>query len=435
MEPTVGVGISNPYIQAGLLVISVLVVAFFSSAEASLISVNKFRIRHLAEGGHRAAQAVSRVVHRHDKFFATILLTENAAIIFASSVGTAMAISLLGGQGRSILIATLAMTALIVIFGEITPKTLAARAAERWALVIARPIEVIMTLESSLVYAFTLLPRLIIKLLGGQQRLLTPSITEGELRMLIDIGRAEGTFAHSEAEMLQNVFHFGDRQVREVMTPRTEVVWVEKGTSLGAFLELYARSPHSYFPVYHEHVDEVVGFLAVKDVLRAIAEHRSGREEEVTALARPAFFVPETKSIAELFLEMRGASVPMAVAVDEFGGVAGMVTLQGLIEEIVGPSVEEGATEEEELVALDANTFDVDGGLRLDDVNAKLGLALPPGDYETVAGFVLAVLGRIPQGGERVHHNDWMLEVSQVKGVKIERLRVSRLASARPGGA
>ena len=169
-----------------------LVVAFFSSSEASLISVNKFRIRHLVEGGNAAAGAVLRVVERHEKFFATILLTENAFIILATSVGTAFTISLLGSSPYSVVVATVAMTLLVVIFGEITPKSLAARVSESWSMTVGRPVEVIMALETPVIFIFTLFPRLILRLIGGEGSLVTPSVTEGELRMLIDIARSEG---------------------------------------------------------------------------------------------------------------------------------------------------------------------------------------------------------------------------------------------------
>ena len=216
-----------------ILLVSLAAVAFFSSSEASLISVNKFRVRHRAQTGNKAAQAVDRVVSKHEQFFATILFTENAFIILATSVGTALVISILGEGGKSVWIATLGMTVLVVTFGEVTPKSLAARASDRWSLVVARPIEVIMALETVVIYLFTLLPRLLMRLMGGNQRLSSPSITEGELRMLIDMAQAEGMVETTEAEMLEKIFHFGDRQVQEIMTPRTEIVWIEEATSLG----------------------------------------------------------------------------------------------------------------------------------------------------------------------------------------------------------
>ena len=254
-DPTVTFGITNIYVQVLILLVSIVMVAFFSSAEASLISTNKVRLRYLAEQGNRSAQVVSRVLSKPEKFFSTILLTENAFIIFASSFGTAMAITLLRGNESSILIATAVMTVVIVAFGEITPKTLAAGSADRWSLIIARPIALIMALETPVIFFFTVLPRIILKIFGGLGRGLGPSVTEGELRMLINISRAEGTMEESEAALLEKVFHFGDRQVREVMTPRPEIVWIERGTraiSSGwmALIPSDSNSPRYYDAVH-----------------------------------------------------------------------------------------------------------------------------------------------------------------------------------------
>ncbi len=199
-------------------------VAFFSSAEASLISVNRVRISYLAEQGNRAARTVNRVLERHEKFFATILLTENACIIFASSVGTTMAIKLLGDGGSAVWLATLIMTVFIVQFGEIIPKTMAAIHSDRWSLLIARPIAIVMFLETWIIFAFTLMPRFLLRLMKQSSGMGSPSVTEGELRMLINIGRAEGSVDAAEATLLQRVFGFGDRQVQEIATPRPEVI-------------------------------------------------------------------------------------------------------------------------------------------------------------------------------------------------------------------
>ena len=412
--------------QIAVLVVAILMVAFFSSSEASLISVNKFRIRHLAEQGNKRAQTVNRVVHKHEKFFATILFTENAFIILASSVGTALAISLFGESGTTLLLTTLFLTVLIVSFGEITPKSLAAQAAERWSLIVARPIEVIMALETFFIYFFTLLPRGLLWLMGGKRIMETPSITEGELRMLIGIGQAEGMVEKQEAEMLEKVFRFGDRQVREVMTPRTEVVWVESGNTLKEFLAIYQGHSHTRFPVFTEHMENVVGVLSVKDVVAAKAKGEVPEDDSVTDFLRPVYFVPDTKLVGALFGEMQSGGGQMAMAVDEFGGIAGLVTLKQLMEEIVGPVGEEAGQPPLEYEAVDENTFHIDGGMQIEEANEKLGLDFPEGGYETVAGFTLEFLGHIPSEGERFRHNALRLAVTQMKGMKIEKVMVTR---------
>ena len=337
-ESTVDLGISSIYIQSIVLLVSIGLVAFFSSAEASLISVNKFRIRYLAEQGNRSAHAINRVLDQHEKFFATILLTENAFIIFASAMGTAMAIDILHIQGAMLLIAPLVMTVIIVTFGEITPKTLAAASSERWSLVVARPIGVIMYLETFVIYFFTVLPRLIFKVMGRNQSLWTPSVTEGELRMMIDISRAEGAVEEGEAALLEKVFHFGDRQVREIITPRPEIVWIERDSTLESFLSTYSEHSHTRFPVYEGSIENVIGVLFVKDVMLALGKGQLQPKESVTNLLRPALFVPETKTVSSTFGEMQQGAYGLVLTVDEFGGIAGAGYIEAASGSHRGPS-------------------------------------------------------------------------------------------------
>lgn len=432
-EPSVDIGITNLYLQGAILLISVVMVAFFSSAEASLISVNKVRIHYLAEQGNKAAQTVNRVLERHEKFFATILLTENAFIIFASSVGTAMAINLLGGGGSAFLLAPLIMTVAIVIFGEITPKTLAASYSDRWSLVIARPIAIVMFLETFIIFAFTLLPRLIMWMMKEQRGMSVPSITEGELRMLINIGRAEGSVGASEAVLLQKVFGFYDRQLREIMTPRPEVIWIERNTTLEEFLALYAKHSHTRFPVYEDTMENVQGVLFNKDVVVAMGKGQIQPGDRVTKFLRPAYFVPETKTIGSTFSEMQQHGYGMALTVDEFGGIAGLATLKQLLEVIVGAVADEGSAPEEPYSAVDDRTYTLDAGIGITEINEELKVGLPEGDYQTVAGFLLSQLGYIPERGEVVEFKHWTFTIQQMDGVRIDTVELVRRETPESG--
>ena len=405
---------------------SILGVAFFTSSEGSLISVNKVRIRHLAEQGNSNAQVVERVVRQHEKFFATILLTENVFIIFSSIMAERLASEVLGEQGLNILIATVVMTVLIVAFGEITPKSLAVQRSVGWSLVVARPIQVIMFLETWVIYLFTLLPRWISHLLGGESPLHAQTVTEGELRMLVDIGEAEGAVEAGGAGMLRRVLEFGDRRVRELMTPRTEIVWVEQSTPLRKFLEIYDEHYHTRFPVYQDQTDNVVGLISVKDVMRALARGDISSDDSVTNATRPVFFAPETKPLDELFDEMRAGGHQMAIVVDEFGGVEGLMTLKGLMERIVGPVGEEGEAPEEEVVAVGEDSFEIDAGMLVEEANQRIGLGLPEGEYDTVAGFILERLGHVPEQGEQLTYEALHFRVLEMKGVKVERVLVTR---------
>ena len=418
-------GISNIYLQFLVLVVCIAMVAFFSSAEASLLSVNKSRIRYLSQQGNRSAQVVSRVVERHEKFFATILLTENAFIIFATSMGTAVAISLMGGQG--VLIATVIMILVVVTFGEITPKTLAAAASERWSLIVARPIAVIMFLETFIIYFFTILPRLIFKVMGRNQGMWSPSVSEGELRMLIGISRAEGAVEEGEAAMLEKVFNFGGRQVREIMSPRPEIVWIERDSTLESFLSTYSEHSHTRFPVYEGSMENVIGVLSVKDVMLALGKGQLQPKESVTSLLRPAQFVPETKTVSSTFGEMQKGAFGLVLTVDEFGGIAGLVTLKQLLEVIVGQVGEEGAAPEEAYTAIGQDTFRLDAGIAISEINEELKVDLPEGDYQTVAGFILYSLGRIPSEGDTVEYRNLRLTVKAMSGVRIDEVELRRV--------
>ncbi|NQU96038.1 MAG: DUF21 domain-containing protein, partial [Chloroflexi bacterium] len=215
-----------------IIIVGVIGSAFISGSEASFISVNKLRVRHLAAGGDKNARAVTRVVDEHQKFFGTVLLTGNALNVLVASVVTSLAIRLWGNTGNTVAIAAIATTVAIVVFTDLTPKSISTLISERWALTTARIIRGLMIIAGPVVYVFTLIPRGIVHLLGGHEALTTPTITEGELRMLIDMGEAEGTVEADQGEMLENVFRFGELEVREVMTPRNEIVWVAAGMTL-----------------------------------------------------------------------------------------------------------------------------------------------------------------------------------------------------------
>jgi putative hemolysin len=243
---------------------------------------------------------------------------------------------------------------------------------------------------------------------------------------MITVGHKEGTVEEAEAEMLHNVFEFGDRPVGEVIVPRPEVVSVEKGTTLADFLAIYAQSPMSRFPVYEENMDNVVGILSIKDVLMATAKGTVNSEGTIDDLIRPAYFTPESKRISELFAEMRDKNYRMCVVVDEYGGTAGVVSLSRLMEEIVGPVGDELAAAEKEYETINEHTFQIDGGMRIEEANEELGLSLPEGDYETVAGFVLSLLGRIPKQGQQLRYKSLKIVVTKMRGLKVEEILVTK---------
>jgi putative hemolysin len=243
---------------------------------------------------------------------------------------------------------------------------------------------------------------------------------------MISVGHKEGTVEEAEAEMLHKVFEFGDRPVREVMVPRLEVVSIEQGSKIADFLALYAESPLSRFPVYQENMDNVVGILSVKDVLMAQAKGSITDESTIDDLVRPAYFAPETKRINELFAEMRDENYRMCVVVDEYGGTAGIVSLTRLVEEIVGPVGDELAEIEKEYEVINEYTFQIDGSMRIEEANEEMELELPEGDYETVAGFVLHLLGHIPKPNEQLRYKGLKLVITEMRGLKLEKILLTK---------
>ncbi|MBI4300890.1 MAG: HlyC/CorC family transporter [Chloroflexi bacterium] len=422
---TLPIGGGNTYINIIVLIVSVFLVAFFTSSEAVLLSVNHYRIRHLANEGNKRAQAVQRILEQRDKFFATVILGQNMFIILTSSLATAMALSLLGASEGTLILVTILVTVAIVVFGEMTPKVLAIHLGERYALAVAQPLELVMRLLLYLVTALAVVPNLVRRLFGWKEDR-SPLVTEAELRMLIDIGEEEGTVEESEREMLHKVLRFADRQVSEVMIPRPQIVAVEKGTTLRDFYQVYETASHSRFPAYVGEIDNIQGFLSIKDVLRALGEGRVDADSSIDGLLRPAYYVPETKRIGDLLNEMRSRGDQMAIVLDEYGGTAGIVTLEVLVEQIVGQLGDELARTPKEFERIDDSTVQVKGSMHIDAVNEELDLDLPPGDYETLAGFILYALGHIPAEGEQVRHDGLLLTVTEMQGVKVGKVVIKK---------
>ena len=420
-------GIETLYVV--LLVVCFVLSAFFASSEIALFFLQRVKVEHLVSTGVRGAERVSRMLDRPDRLLSIILLGNNLVNTAAAALATVLAVSIWRSHGwqeeGGILVATISVTIILLIFGETIPKTLAIRYTERLAILFARPIEWLLWVLLPFVVALSWIASGLSKMLGG-----TPVprslASEEEIRNMITVGHREGTVEDSEARMLHKVFDFGDRRVREVMVPRPEVVAIEQGSKVAEFLALYAQFPRSRFPVFNENMDNVVGILAIKDALMAQAKEAINQQSPIDELLRPAYFTPETKLISELFNEMRDSNFRMAVVVDEFGGTAGIVMLSRLVEEIVGEVGDELTTVEKDYEAINAYTFEIDGGMRIEEANEEMGLELPEGEYETVAGFVLNLLRRIPRPNEQIVYKDMKLVVSEMRGVKIEKIVLTR---------
>ncbi|MFC1974449.1 hemolysin family protein [Chloroflexota bacterium] len=407
-----------------LLLICIVLSAFFCSSETAFTSLQRVKVEHMVSTKVKGAKRLAGMIERPEKLLSIVLLGTNLVNTAAAALATALAVSV-WGQEWGILIATVGITIILLIFSETTPKTIAAQHAERLSLAFARPIQMMSWLFTPFVVVLSWIASGLTRMVGG-----TPVprslVSDEEIRTMISVGHKEGTVEEGEAKMLHKVFDFGDRPVREAMVPRPEVVSIEKGSKLADFLALYVETPLSRFPVYEENMDNIVGALSVKDVLMVLANGTMDKESIIDDLIRPAYFTPETKCIDELFAEMQDKNYRMAVVVDEYGGTAGVVSLSGLVEEIVGPVGDELAAAEKEYEAINEYTFQIDGGMRIEEANEEMELELPEGDYETVAGLVLSLLGHIPRQGEQLMYKRLKLVVTKMRGRKIDEILLTK---------
>jgi putative hemolysin len=398
--------------------------AFFSSAESAFISLPKLRIRYLVESGVKGAERLARVAEKPEKLLATVLLGNNLVNIAAATLGTIMAVAIFGLPWGPV-IATVAVTLLILVFGEVIPKTFAVHHAQRLSLIYAKPLKIIELCFYPFILALERIGLSLTRIVAVSEEE-KKLISEGEILSAISAGESEGVVEQDEAEMLHKVFEFTDRPVSKIMVPRTEITWVAQGTKLSDFLNLYTQGRYSRFPVYKDNTDNVVGMLHAKDVLMKLTDGSDSRDSVIDDLMRPAYFVPEGKRLGELLAEMRGGGHHAVIVVDEFGGIAGMVTLGQLTEEIVGDIQDELTGKEKDFIVTGDSTFQLDGGFRIEEANEELELNLPSGDYETVAGFILSHLGRIPNQGEHFKYQNLKFVITEMRGMKIAKVMVTR---------
>jgi len=415
-------GIETVYLV--IFIVCLLLSAFFSSSETAFTALQRIRVEHLVSTKVPGAARIARMMQHPEKLLSAILTGNNLVNTAAAVLATVLAVSVWGEQG--ILIATIGVTIILLVFCETTPKIIAAHNAERTAIKLARPVEVAQAVFTPAVLALSSIASRLSKMAGGEP-VSRSLVSEEEIRTMISVGHKEGTVEEAEAEMLHNVFDFGDRPVREVMVPRPEVVAIEQGSTVADFLTLYAESPLSRFPIYEENMDNVVGILSIKDVLMALAKGTIDNQSVIDDLIRPSYFTPETKRINELFAEMRDNNYRMAVIVDEYGGTAGVVSLSRLVEEIVGQVGDELASVEKEYEAINEYTFQIDGSMRIEEANEEMELELPEGeDYETVAGFILNLLGHIPRRGEQLKYKVLKIVITKMRGLKIEEVLLTK---------
>lgn len=410
-----------------IIAISLIAIAILSSSESSFIAVNKIRIRSLLEKGDSRAKAVQKILDEHDRLFSAVIFSGNLFTVLATSIGTALALRYFGEDG--IIIATIVMTFLIVVFGELAPKTFAVTHSEKVSLSLAKPIAFYIKLISPLVWIFKVSSNFIIKMLGGKEMPVSPLVTEEEIKTMISIGEKEGTLEEEEKDMLHKVFEFGDKVVTEAMVPRTEIVSIPEGSTIEDALNLVSEEGYSRYPVIKESIDNVTGILYVKDILIKMAEGKIQKDLPITELVREAYYIPENKMVTELLDEMQKNKFQIAIVMDEYGGTAGLITLEDIIEEIVGGLQDEfeEMEAEKEVEIIDERTFIVSGTTGLDEVNELAGVELVSVDFHTIGGFVFGLFRRLPRVGEQVRYHNLRFLILEMEDKKISKVKITKL--------
>lgn len=393
--------------------------AFFSSSETALISLSKIRLRGMIEDDVKNAKTISDLVDNPNRLIGAILIGNNVVNIGASALATSIAIDIYGSKGT--LISTVAMTLLILIFGEVTPKSLAAQHSEQTSIRVAKPLYVLTIILKPVVTVLTFLTNGLVRLLGGTKTGIQPLITEDELKTIVNVSHEEGLLEGDERQMIYNVFEFGDSQAKDVMTPRTNMAAVSINSTYNDLVEFLKEENFSRIPVYEEDIDDIVGIMHVKDLILYVDNKDNFN---LTDILRPAYFTYEFKSTAELFDDMRLNRIPVAVVLDEYGGTAGMVTTEDLVEEIVGEIKDEYDEEHEDIEVIREDEYLVDGSTKLDLLNEMIGTNIESEDFDSIGGFVIGILDRFPEENEVVEYENIKFIVEKIEKNRIEKMRI-----------
>ena len=385
-------------LSINLICILILIVlsGFFSSAETALTTVNHIRILTLAEEGNRRAVTLNKVISQPAKMLSAILIGNNIVNMAVSALATTVTISLFGNLYVGI--ATGILTLLILLFGEITPKTLANLHSEKTALAYAPVIYWIMVILTPVIFMVDHLEHLIMRILRVDPNAKESPMTEGELRTLVNVGQEDGAIEKEEKQMIYNVFDFGDSTAKDVMVPRIDMDFVDVDSTIDQLMEIFRTHRHTRFPVYEDSTDNVIGIINMKDLIL----NTGGETLSIRSLLREPYFTFEHKPTADLLLEMRKASVNLAIVLDEYGSTAGLVTLEDLLEEIVGEIRDEYDEDETEdlLTIVPGKEYIASGSARLDDINEALHLSLTSDEYDSIGGYIMEQLDSLPSYGQ-----------------------------------
>lgn len=397
--------------------------AISSAMETALTSVSRIRVKQRAEDGDKRAKLVEEMLEHPSGFLGTVLFLNNLFNIAAASMATVLAERL--GVPYPAAVATGVMTFLILVFGEISPKTFAVQSADKLAFFFAPFMKVQQRFLMPIVRFLIFMSNSVLKLFGAQTRKEGPFITEEEIMTLVSVGEEEGIIEKQEKELINSIFEFGDTIVKEVMIPRMDMIAIDKKDEIDKVFQLILKEGVSRVPVYDKTIDNIVGVVYARDILIMSAKQKNGGKT-IQALMKPAHYVPETKRVIELLTELQKAKVHMAIVVDEYGGTAGLVTIEDLLEEIVGEIFDEYDAEEILIEKIDKDNYRVNAKTDLDEINERLKINLPEAEYESIGGFVVNLFGKIPSPGEKIDHDSITFTVEKVVRRRLSKILITK---------
>jgi putative hemolysin len=402
-----------------ILAVLLILSAFFSASETALMSLSKIRIKTMVDGDVPRSKEILKLVENPSNLLGAILVGNNIVNIGASALATSIAIKLFGDKGVGI--ATGIMTFIVLIFGEITPKSLAAKNSERVSLKVVRLLSLFVMILKPITIVMVKITNGIIILLGGKTISRQQFVTEEEIKTMVNVGHEEGVLEGEEKKMIHNVFEFGETKVTDVMTPRTYMVAIEKKSSYEEVIDLFKKQRFSRIPVYEQSMDNIIGVLHLKDLFLCETEKGSF---DITKYIKEPYFTLEFKLTTQLFREMRDKGKQMAIVVDEYGGTAGVITIEDLVEEIVGDIHDESDEIIHEIEVVKEDEYIVLGIAKIDSVNDLIGVNINSEDYDSIGGFVLGLFGRLPETGQLIEHDNITFVVEKMLRNRIEKLRI-----------
>ncbi|NLY44807.1 MAG: HlyC/CorC family transporter [Tissierella sp.] len=394
--------------------------ALFSASETALMSLSKIRVRQMVENKEKGGVRINKLLSDPSKLLSAILIGNNLVNIGASTLMTSIAIDAFGNKGLGI--ATGIMTLLILIFADITPKSLAAQNSEKLSVKLSGFIEGVTIILTPIIFVLNKLTNFLVKILGGDVDVNQPFITQEELRTIVGVSHKEGVLEGEEKDMIYNVFDFSDSQVNDVMITRTEMVAIDVRLTYDEIIEVINQEQFSRIPVYEDTTDNIIGILYVKDLL--FMQIQNDEQFDLKKYIREPHFTYEFKSTKDLFKEMRADRIHMVIVIDEYGGTEGIITIEDLIEEIVGDIEDEYDKEVEDIEVIQEDEYVVNGSVKLDAINELIGTHIESDDFDTIAGFVIGIIDRIPELGEVIEFENIKFIIECIERNRIDKIRI-----------